>query len=348
MKITNEEEELNKTKIITSFILLCMFLGSTPCSNRPTDYSTDQSRTLETLRKVDDYPLYVMRYFGDYDFKKFLQASVHSDNQPQFKMKKSENQWACTCFSALTDEGGSIFGRNFDWYYHPALILHTNPPDGYASVSMVDISYLGFDTEDAIQGDRSRLLEAPYLPFDGMNEHGLIIGMMAVPQAEGDNDPNKVTINSLQAIRLMLDYATNVDEAISLLRKYNIDFGGGPPLHYLIADSSKNSAIVEYIDKKINIIRNSQPWQVATNFVISETSPESERAACWRYNRVYETLNQAEGYVSQDEAMTLLKNVSQSNTVWSIVYAKTVGEIQVAMGRKYHNIHKFIFELTDK
>ena len=35
-----------------------------------------------------------------------------------------------------------VYGRNFDWQYSPALLLFTNPPDGYASVSMVDIEYL--------------------------------------------------------------------------------------------------------------------------------------------------------------------------------------------------------------
>ena len=47
-----------------------------------------------------------------------------------------------------------LLGRNFDWYEHPALILFTDPPDGYASVSMVDISYLG------VKGDIEQLTEA--------------------------------------------------------------------------------------------------------------------------------------------------------------------------------------------
>ena len=40
-----------------------------------------------------------------------------------------------------------LFGRNFDWRYSPALLLFTDRPaaGGYASVSMVDIAYLGFD-----------------------------------------------------------------------------------------------------------------------------------------------------------------------------------------------------------
>ena len=64
-----------------------------------------------------------------------------------------------------------LYGRNFDWQYSPALLLFTDPPDGYASVSMVDIAYLGFDGKkagtvtDLSLTERARLLFAPSWPF---------------------------------------------------------------------------------------------------------------------------------------------------------------------------------------
>ena len=53
--------------------------------------------------------------------------------------------WACTTYTAHTPQGETLLARNFDWYRHPAMLLFTDPPDGYASASMVDLSYLGFD-----------------------------------------------------------------------------------------------------------------------------------------------------------------------------------------------------------
>ena len=52
----------------------------------------------------------------------------------------------CSLFAALGDPENRLFGRNFDWRYSPALLLFTDRPagGGYASVSMVDIAYLGF------------------------------------------------------------------------------------------------------------------------------------------------------------------------------------------------------------
>jgi hypothetical protein len=301
-------------------------------------------RSLTTLRKVDDYPLYVMTYHGDYGFDDFLERAARAGSRSDPGGQGITGGWACTTFAALSTEGNAILGRNFDWHNRPSLLLFTGPPDSYASVSMVDIAYLGFGVEEPSWVDRLALLDAPYLPFDGMNEVGLAVGMMAVPRAESSKDPKKATISSLHAIRLMLDYAQDVNEAISLLDDYNIDFGGGPPVHYLIADSSGDSAVVEFLDGEMNVVRNDELWQVSTNFVISTERPEGANSPCWRYDAVYETLEQAGGRISQEEAMALLEDVSQSggsHTMWSVVYGMTAGDIQVVVGGKYAEVYEF-------
>jgi predicted choloylglycine hydrolase len=178
-----------------------------------------------------------------------------------------------------------------------------------------------------------------------MNEAGLAVGMMAIPYARSSQNPEKVTISSLQAIRLMLDYAKDVDEAISLLQDYNIEFGGGPPLHYLIADAARNSAIIEFVAGEMIVLRPDEPWQVSTNFVISQEQPEGADSSCWRYNQAYETLAEAKGKISSTDAMTLLENVSQDSTMWSVVYGMTTGDIQIAAGRKYGEVKEFELEM---
>lgn len=39
--------------------------------------------------------------------------------------------------------------------------------------------------------------------------------------------------------------------------------------------------------------------------------------------------------------MSLLQDVSQPNTQWSIVYGMTTGSVTVAMGEKYDRVHTF-------
>jgi len=324
-------------KWVVFVAVLWVLLAAASAAATVSSDQLDQWRTLSSLHKVDDHPLYVMTYYGDYDFEKSLLA----DTQWQPSYLEMACGWACTCFSSFNEEGAPLFGRNFDWHDHPALLLFTDPPDGYASVSMVDIAYLGFGRGDPSWGARRRLLQAPYMPFDGLNERGLVVGMMAVSEADAPHDPQKVTLDSLQAIRLLLDDAQDVDEAISLLDNYNIAWDGGPPLHYLIADVAGHSAVVEFVDGQMEVLRNEQPWQVATNFVISVAMPEGASSGCWRYNRAYQTLQGTSGSLSPQEAMALLKNVSQSSTIWSIVYGLGSGDVQVVMNREYDQVHTF-------
>lgn len=301
----------------------------------------DRVRTLLSFRRVDDYPLYVMHLYGDYGLDRFLQEGVEADAISLPRVQELDPQWACSVFAALNGNGDLWLGRNFDWYNRPALVLFTHPSHGYNSVSLVDISYLGFDTGEPSWSDRLRLQDAAYWPFDGMNEHGLAVGMMAVPHAEDRADPQQATISSLHAMRLILDKARTVDEALALLQEYHVDFGDGPPLHYLIADAAESSAIVEFIRGEMVVLRSEEPWQVATNFLVSGHSTESARSQCRRYDRAYGTLQQARGLFSQADAMALLQDVSQPITMWSVVYRLTSGEVTVAVGRDYDRVHRF-------
>ena len=304
--------------------------------------SEDEIATLNSLEQVDEYPLYTMRYYGEYDQQS---ASMIDDramwehlepNQPT----KRQPAWACSLFAALGEDEDMQFGRNFDWEYSPVLLLFTQPQDGYASVSMVDIAYLGFGdtrahglTELPLK-ERGALLDAPYLPFDGMNEHGLAVGMAAVPSGEMKSNPSKATIGSLRVIRKMLDYARNVDEAIAILGSYNIDFEGGPAIHYLIADPSGRAALVEFYQGEMIVIPNKEPWHQATNFLRAGAG-ESPEGRCWRYDRISERLSASRGKLTAQGAMELLADVSQEETQWSIVYGISESGVNVVMGRNY-------------
>jgi hypothetical protein len=300
---------------------------------------TDQEvETLLSLKQVDDYPLYTMRYQGDYEAPRttFLIP----------EKTKAAPAWACSLFTVLLDEDHLLYGRNFDWEFSPALLLFADPPDGYASVSMVDMAYLGLPSQDVSHladlplEQLKGLLHAPGLPFDGMNEHGLAIGMAAVLPANMQADPSKKTIGSLGIIRLVLDHARTVDEAVELIRRYNIDFDGGPPLHYLIADASGKAVLVEFYQGKMRIIGNDQPWHSATNFLLSSV-PDPAQGNCWRYDKINARFDETQGRLDSESAMELLSEVTQNNTQWSVVYQMAKKQVSVAMGRDYENVHTF-------
>ncbi|MFH1194764.1 MAG: linear amide C-N hydrolase [bacterium] len=301
-------------------------------------YNIDTVKSLESLSKVDDYPFYTMTIYGDYGFSDYLQ--IGSGNSAVIQKDISGDKYKCTCFASWGD-GGNVFGRNFDWRHHEALLLFTDPSDGYASAAMIDMFYL-FNRSNApltTIEDRQPLLNAPYYSFDGMNEMGVSIGIMAVDHAEPTTDPAKITINDLDVVRLVLDYAANANEALELIEKYNIKFWS-VPLHYLIADKNGNSVIVEFINTEVKTFFNTDNYQVCTNFLIDENKSDLS-GNCWRYDLAVETLSNNNGNLSSNTAMDLLDQVSQSNTMWSLVYDLTKKEVFAVTDRKYNSVYKF-------
>ena len=303
----------------------------------PPGMSEAEGATLGSLEQIDPFPLYTMVYEADYS-----QAGAGDLAGEEGLVFRPT--WACSLFAVMGDPEDMLLGRNFDWDFSPALLLFTDPLDGYASVSMVDIAYLGYGEEKAFGltdlplSERIGLLDAPYLPFDGMNEAGLAVGMAAVSPGGMEHDPEKETIDSLLVIREILDRADTVDEAVVILANYNIDWGSGPPLHYLIAEKSGKSALVEFSQGEMAVIPNRDNWQLATSFLVSETDT-SPQGSCWRYNLILEQLREGNGQLNPGQALNLLSEVAQESTQWSVVYGISSGEVRVVMGRQYDNVH---------
>ena len=299
------------------------------------ELSVHDIATLSSLDQIDDFPLYTMVYEGDLALEGENIAMQRYGDEPA---------WACSLFVAYGDPNEILYGRNFDWDFSPALLLFMNPPSGYASVSMVDIYYLGFGGDRAFGitnlplEDQVELLDAPYIPFDGMNEAGLVVGMAAVPPGGMEEDPTKETIDSLMVIRKILDGAATIDEAVEIIQSYNIDMGS-TPIHYLISEKNGRSALIEFSKGDIVVLPNEYPWQMATNFLMSETWTDPE-IHCGRYRAIEEKLTDLKGKISPDQAMDLLADVAQPSTQWSVVYRVSAGEIWVVMGGEYNRVHR--------
>ncbi len=314
----------------------------------PTDaavFNPDQTRSLQSLEKLSDHPLYVMHYYGSYQDVSYSHAPTE------------EPAWACTLFAAAGDPEMPVLGRNFDWPRHPVLILIADPPDAYASLSMVD---LGFLAPEGI-GDRIHLLsldrlgfllETPLWTFDGMNERGLTIGMAAVAGTAMPYDPMLPTHGSLEVMRKILDNAATVEEALDIFETTNVDMTGGPCLHYLVADASGESALIEYWDEEMYIFRTDGPWTCVTNYRLCQVDEADRPGVCWRFDAVHDELVRTSGEQDMASAMALLDaahaEVSgdpKAGTQWSIVYDLKHRRAELAMGHQYDEV--FTFDLSD-
>ena len=309
------------------------------------DDLTDLERqTLESIRQIDDYPMYVMTYYGDYGFDDYVNYGTDSYSQNSY-------EGGCTSFTALNRNGDIIFGYNHDGYWSQvqrSVIVFTDPPNGYASVAIIrgDFSNFGDYIANPCEGTRRFIWRAPYYPIDGMNEYGVVISPMSLPPGDGISDPGKRTLHLLYLIRLVLDYARNVNEAISLLEQYN---NSATSVHYLISDAYGNSAVIEYLRGNVVVTRNVEPWQVSTNFVIDNAAPDSILHRCLRYAGAYSVLESYNGLITEEIAFDILESVSVKGTgydgsgesLWSSVYNSTTGDVNYCIDRGYDNIQRF-------
>ena len=313
------------------------------------------------VEKIDE--LYVVRYNQDYSMKEFLEKGVSSDEELiAFFEEQGLNPYKnmldvmrrpfsvfCSTYSAINAEGDYIFARNLESGSDSVpILLYTTPSDGYASVSMVNGLYFGYQNTST-STDEKPMLSVPYSPFDGMNEWGLTVASNTT-EAFVNSNPDKTTISSYGAMRLMLDSAKNVEEAISIFEKYNIYFQAEAAIKFIISDASGKSVLIEYVGDEFIIIENSNPWQIATNFRVSAFENEEEPArkrVCKRYTQLFETLEETNGIISDDEAMKLLKSVAQTFASWSAIYNKSTGEIAVATktNHKYNDVKYFKLEM---
>ena len=111
-----------------------------------------------------------------------------------------------------------------------------------------------------------------------------------------------------------------------------------------VADVSGNSAVVEYMDGGISIVRGDKNWQVSTNYLFSET----QQPDCWRYKKASEALAEEQGDISGERAMNILQGTSQDHTTWSVVYNLSTGGINLAMGKDYNDVHTFKLSLKSR
>ncbi|AKN33850.1 choloylglycine hydrolase [Clostridium carboxidivorans P7] len=304
---------------------------------------SNELKSLASLKVIDNYPMYEMTYYGDYGFDEFLKVGAKSDRDiEKFVTKRllkgipiniNVTGAGCTAFVTKDDKGDTIFARNFDFTYSPSLQLWTKPKNGYASVSTVNLSFAGYSKDNLPTPTKINsflTLAAPYLPFDGMNEKGVSIALLAVPEVHMGKDKNKVTLNTTTAIRLVLDKAATVTEAVELLRKYNIYFSGNVKCHYLIADATGKSVIVEYWDGGLQVVKADKSYQIASNFIaynrlnIGEGYSEFDR-----YNAAKNVIEENNGKLTRDQTIDLLAQIGvhgsngEDKLQWSVVYNLT-------------------------
>ncbi|MGE5458940.1 MAG: carcinine hydrolase/isopenicillin-N N-acyltransferase family protein [Methanobacterium sp.] len=320
--------------------------------------------TVNSIEKVDKYGFYKMEYVGDYGFDEFLKVGASNDKALiEFVSRRllkgipinfNGPDLSCSTFNAVTPDGEYIFGRNFDMGYSPAMIVHTKPVNGYESLSMVNLAFLGYHDEFMPDRFKNRVLAlaAPYVPLDGINEKGLAVGVLLLPDKPTQQDTKRIDINSTTAIRLLLDKAATVDEAVAMLKKYDMHDSADSCFHYQITDAKGNSAIIEYVNNEMQVLKPEQAYQACTNFYLTPGAKYNLGVGQDRYNIVMNGLQEKNGTAAKKDAMNLLKAARMIdwldkntgilyNTQWSAVYDNTHKSVDLCIGQHYEKVYHF-------
>jgi hypothetical protein len=306
-----------------------------------------QEATLASYRHVETISLpdgpalsldvFEMTYGADYAFDAYMAEgggttlalydfiNDHLLHQADAAAAGAAASYGCASFTARDAQGHVLFGRNWDQGYAmtaQALVMRTAPPGGYAAIAVTYVPYVQ---------QYGSLLAAPYVIMDGMNEAGVAVSILNTDDATLRVDPQKPTLWYVAVLRLLLDHAGNVDEALALLARFNVSWdwwGYHSYNHLMIADRSGDSVVVEYHAGEMRVLRSGKPWQVVTNYDLDGKDP-ADLSHCWRYARAWSTLEAAGGVLPGDEAMSLLLDIAQA-TFWSAVYDLEAGTVRIA------------------
>ena len=323
-----------------------------------------------------DGSVYRMDVKGGFYFDKYIaQGGAKSDKElidfitknitkGLIDMSIDETEIGCASVTATTAEGDKLFARNYDFAKTNTCIVFTEPKDGrHASISSVDLQFIGMDANQDVAGLMNKItcLAAPYAPLDGMNDAGVSCGIYMTYQGETttptDQNTDKPDLTSTTMLRLILDYADSVEEAVELVSKYDLHDSAQTSYHYMVADSTGKSAILEWVngtdktdndgaarklvvtynddDANIGVREGSADYQWVTNFIVQPDyyDSEEEKAGLDRYDRIYDRLSAGNGVVADEKAaMAILGEIGRRNwnnddgngcTVHSVVYNLT-------------------------
>lgn len=311
----------------------------------------------KSVEKIND-GLFIAEYIGDYGFDSYLRYGggdsilelkdyLHKYLSCHIKRHEEPAQirQGCSAIAATTSDERPIFGRNYDWEKGKVMLVHTVPTKGYESVSTTALDFLDYGEDWEPIGFTSKMMSLAtiYIPIDGMNEKGLVVAdLTAGDNEETDQDEGLVDITTTSAIRMMLDYAATVDEAIWLLEKCDMHSDIGVAHHYAISDKTGRSVVVEYIDNKMVVT----DAKVVTNHYITpgEKYGVGSEKSHLRYDRLEQTMEQRGGILDYDDMKAALQSVDQSHagseyalTAWSNIYHMDNQTMEIYLNENYED-----------
>ena len=296
-------------------------------------------------------------FSGDDGFEAFLaQGGASSDaDVTQFLASRlladaavNGSSFGCSTLTVSSPDGHQLFGRNFDWQTCNALVVTSKPSQGYSSISTVNLGFIsqaGGSLNQMLEQNDIRVLAALYAPLDGMNEKGLAVSVNMIQDSASINqNTEKSDLTTTTAVRLLLNKAASVDEALDLLRQYDLHASMGMMIHFALADTTGKGVVVEYINNEMVVTET----PVVTNFYLAEGTKHGigTQQSHERYNILTQTLAD-HPTMTMEDVRDAMDSVSKDNfnefesTEWSAVFDLNTGTAHYYHRENYENRYTF-------
>ncbi len=328
-------------------------------------------RTIRSIEKItsyeDGYDLYKMEIQYDYSIEDMIAYGIET-NQDMFDVMWKEAlpllpvsveapSFACSAFGMTTADGNHLMGRNYDFGRDTsAMLVYCAPKNDYKSIAFAALNNVKADEPLSGLSTKLATLMTPFVCLDGINEKGVSIAVLVVDSEPIRQQTEKENIFTTLAIRLVLDRAATTDEAIELLRQYDMLAAAGKDYHFYINDASGNGQVVEWDCESETRELVATPVDVVTNFYTiyaDKVLPNQDNGIYGhgkeRYDAIKDVLEQQTGSYTYDTAWDALKAAAQlpsetditTNTQWSIVFDNTNLTAEIVIRRNWEDTYQF-------
>ena len=320
--------------------------------------------SIEKITSYDDYNLYSMDISYDYNLDDIINYGI-TDNQslidailkeslPLLPVHMKAPDFGCSAFTAHSPDGGIFMGRNYDFKNDTsAMLVYCTPKNGYKSAAFAALDNISANVPDENIPKKLASLTSPFICLDGINEKGVSIAVLTLDSEPTKQNSGKPVIFTTLAIRLVLDRASTTEEAVRLLKSYDMFASSGRDYHFYITDASGDGRVIEYDCNSSSRELVATPTRTVTNFFElykSNVLPNRHNGIYGhgreRYDKIEAVLTENENNQTKEVSWQALRAASQepkegdvtSNTQWSILYDNTNLNAEIVIRRDWNNI----------
>jgi len=357
---------MNFTILITTALCLLLSLCTFAFAEEKYPLSKEQKETISSIEKLTDYEelnVYSMEIRYEYNLDHLTPAGVYDTQAlmdcvlaevlPGLHVNFSAPEFGCSAFSLETPEANRLMGRNYDFKFDTsAMIVHCHPKDGYESVAHAALDNINANDPFASPEANLACLTAPFVCLDGINEKGVGIAVLTLDSEPTVQNTGKPVLSTPILIRLVLDRAASTEEAVGLLKGYDIYSTSGRDYHFFITDACGDSRVVEFDCDSPERTTVVTPIRSITNFYglyKDNVLPHQKNGVYGhgkeRYDAIEQVIEENGGTGDRSVAWKALIAASQepnpesitSNTQWSIVYDLTDLSYEFVLHRRWND-----------